>query len=334
MKICGIIAEYNPFHQGHIYQLQSIQNQFDAIVVILSAYYSQRGLPSLLKPNDKANFALTYGANLVCQLPAHFTCQSAEYFAKYAIESLSYLGIDSLCFGSECHSLTQLEEWNDLIQSKKVKPNLSLHQTLPERIQANDLLGLHYLQECKKNGIQAIPIARNPNFESATSIRNAFFNGERKQFDAYFHQEQNWQNYYPYLQTFLLLSSASDLSSYFLVNEGIEYRLKKAANNPDWDSFLQAAISKTYTKARIQRTCLMILLQIKKSEMKNLHFNEVQVLGFDSIGQKILKQNKNKKIITKFHQLSAFEQTIESKTLTLYNSVMKNKIQREEVLHP
>lgn len=154
MKICGIIAEYNPFHQGHIYQLQSIQNQFDAIVVILSAYYSQRGLPSLLKPNDKANFALTYGANLVCQLPAHFTCQSAEYFAKYAIESLSYLGIDALCFGSECHSLTQLEEWNDLIQSKKVKPNLSLHQTLPERIQANDLLALHYLQECKKMGFK------------------------------------------------------------------------------------------------------------------------------------------------------------------------------------
>lgn len=45
MKICGIIAEYNPFHQGHIYQLQSIRHQFDAIVVIISGYYSQRGLP-------------------------------------------------------------------------------------------------------------------------------------------------------------------------------------------------------------------------------------------------------------------------------------------------
>ncbi len=334
MKICGIIAEYNPFHQGHIYQLQSIQNQFDAIVVIVSAYYSQRGLPSLMCPSDKTRFALNYGANLVCQLPVHYTCQSAEYFSKYAIESLSYLGIDALCFGSECHSLTQLEKWNELIQSQEVNPSLSLHQTLPERIQANDLLALHYLKECKKRKIKAIPIARNPSYESATSIRSEFFLGKNKPFDTYFHSEQNWQNYYPYLQTFLLLSSANDLSTYFLVNEGIEHRLKKAASKPDWPSFLQAAISKTYTKARIQRTCLMILLQIKKSEMQDLHFHEIQVLGFDSIGQKILKANRNKKIITQFHQLSAFEQTIESKTLTLYNSVMKNKIQREEVLHP
>lgn len=334
MKICGIIAEYNPFHQGHIYQLQSIRNQFDAIVVIISGYYSQRGLPSLMTPYAKTKLALEYGANLVCMLPAHLSCQSAQYFSRYAIESLSTLGIDCLCFGSECASIAQLEKWNEAIQQEEKDSSLSLHQSLPERIQANDLLALHYLQDCKEKGIEALPLKRNQNLQSATSIRSDFFQGKHMPFDSMFHKEQNWENYYPYLQTFLLLTSAKDLEQYFLVNEGIEHRLKKAATQKDWSSFLQAAISKTYTKARIQRTCLMILLQIKKNEMMNLHFNEVQVLGFDAIGQKLLKEKKEKKIITQFHQLSPFEQTIESKTLTLYNSVMKNKIKREEVLHP
>ncbi len=334
MKICGIIAEYNPFHQGHIYQLQSIRNQFDAIVVIISGYYSQRGLPSLMTPYDKTKLALDYGANLVCMLPAHLSCQSAQYFSRYAIESLSTLDINCLCFGSECASLAQLEKWNKAIQQEEKDPSLSLHQSLPERIQANDLLALHYLQDCKEKGIEALPLKRNQCLQSATSIRSDFFQGKHKPFDSMFHKEQNWENYYPYLQTFLLLTSTKDLEHYFLVNEGIEHRLKKAAMQKDWSSFLKAAISKTYTKARIQRTCLMILLQIKKSEMMNLHFNEVQVLGFDAIGQKLLKEKKKKKIITQFHQLSPFEQTIESKTLTLYNSVMKNKIKREEVLHP
>lgn len=334
MKICGIIAEYNPFHQGHIYQLQSIRHQFDAIVVIVSGYYSQRGLPSLMSPYDKTRLALEYGANLVCLLPAHLSCQSAQYFSKYAMESLSILGINSLCFGSECASLDQLEKWNEAIQQEEKNPRLSLHQSLPERIQANDLLALHYLQDCKEKGIEMLPLKRNQSLQSATSIRSDFFQGRKKPFDSMFHIEQTWENYYPYLQTFLLLSSAEDLEQYFLVNEGIEHRLKKAAKQKDWSSFLHATISKTYTKARIQRTCLMILLQIKKNEMRDIHFNEVQVLGFDSIGQKLLKEKKEKRIITQFHQLSEFEQTIESKTLTLYNSVMKNKIKREEVLHP
>lgn len=334
MKICGIIAEYNPFHAGHIYQLKQIKDQFDAIVVITSGYYSQRGLPSLLTPKDKAELALSHGANLVCLLPVQFTCQSAEYFSKHALESLSTLGIDSLCFGSECHSIQQLETWYRNTQEKNIDPSCSMHQNLSERIQPNDLLAMYYVQDCKKYGIQPYCIQRNTDYASATSIRSNYFNGLNQPMDSYFHSEQRWESYYPYLQTYLLLTSAKDLSRFFLVNEGIEYRLKKAAKEKTWDAFLKASISKTYTKARIQRTCLMILLQIKKTDMIDTHYHEVQVLGFDAIGQKILKTNKDKKIITQFHQMSAFSQDIESKTLTLYNSVMKNKIYREEVLHP
>lgn len=78
----------------------------------------------------------------------------------------------------------------------------------------------------------------------------------------------------------------------------------------------------------------MILLQIKKAEMQNLTFQQIQVLGFNEIGQQLLKANKGKKIITQFHQLAPFDQDIETKTLALYNSVMKETLHREEVVHP
>lgn len=331
MKTCGIIAEYNPFHQGHIHQIQSIRDEFDAIVVITSAYFSQRGLPSLLTPYDKARLALKHGVNLVCELPTHLSAQSAEYFAKYAIQSLSCMGIDELCFGSECHSLEQLEVWFDQIQAKQADPTKSMHQQTPERIQPNDILGMHYVQYCKEYQIQPHPIPRNESYASATSLRQMYFAGGEPPFSSLFHKEQDWKNYYAYLKNFLLLSDPEDLRSYFLVNEGIEYRLKKAAQAETWHEFLTQTISKTYTKARIQRTCLMILLQVKKRDMQNIDFHSVQVLGFDAVGQQLLKKTR---VSTQFHELSPLCQKIETKTLALYNSVMKNNVQREEVIHP
>lgn len=334
MKTCGIIAEYNPFHAGHIHQLKQIRNQFDEIVVITSGYFSQRGLPSLLSPYDKTRLALEYGADLVCLLPVQYACQSAEYFVKYAMESLHYLGIDALCFGSECHSIKQLDNWYQNLKAQPIDPSHSQQRSTPVRIQPNDLLAMYYVANCKNYNIEPFCIPRDSSFASATSLRQSFFDGNKEAFSQYFHIEQYWQNYYPYLKTTLLLTSLADLETFFLVNEGIEARLKKAAQADTWESFLEQAISKNYSKARIQRTCLMILLQIKKAEMQNLTFQQIQVLGFNEIGQQLLKANKGKKIITQFHQLAPFDQDIETKTLALYNSVMKETLHREEVVHP
>ncbi len=110
MKITGIIAEYNPFHQGHIYHIQKAKKitQCDCLVVILTGCFSQRGLPSLLTPYDKTKLALQYGANLVLECPVCFGAQSADYFAKYNLQALSCLPIDTLCFGSETNDVTYL----------------------------------------------------------------------------------------------------------------------------------------------------------------------------------------------------------------------------------
>ncbi len=93
----------------------------------------------------------------------------------------------------------------------------------------------------------------------------------------------------------------------------IDGRISKenAKKYQKWQDFLMASISKTYTKARIQRTCMFILLQITKAQMQeNNHFNQVIVSGFDSVGQEFLK---GKQVITKFKELPKFLQDIELK---------------------
>ena len=298
MKTCGIITEYNPFHQGHIYHIKKTKEltQCDCLIAIVSNHFTQRGLFSLLTMEDKTKLALEAGCNLVIELPPCYAAQSADHFAKYAVESLSQLHIDQICFGSETNNISTLKEYSKQMESTQVVPSLSMNQNLyTKNIRPNDILGI-----------------RNDSFKSATQTRKEYFDGISQFNDAYFNKSQTWDTYYPYLRKFLLLSDTNTLSTYFLVNEGIEYRLKENAKKyQKWQDFLMASISKTYTKARIQRTCMFILLQITKAQMQeNNHFNQVIVAGFDSVGQEFLK---GKHVITKFKELPKFLQDIELK---------------------
>ena len=105
MKVTGIIAEYNPFHRGHEYQLAEARRMTgaDYIIVVMSGCFTQRGTPAVLDKYDRARMALSCGADLVLELPVRFSCASAEYFASGAVSVLDQLGcVDTLCFGSEC----------------------------------------------------------------------------------------------------------------------------------------------------------------------------------------------------------------------------------------
>ena len=331
MKVCGIIAEYNPFHKGHIYHLEQAKkvSNCDCLVVIVSGNYSQRGLPSFLTIQDKTKLALEYGANLVIELPPCFACQSADYFAKYAIQSLSTLDIDTLCFGSETNDIDQLSK---IDIHKEIDPSQSLNHNLNLDLQPNDILALQYIQWCKEYHIQPLSIQRNSTYKSATQTRKDAIN-ETQDFQEYFHLEQNWNSYYPYLKTFLQLTDAHTLSTFFLVNEGIENRLKEASKKETWDEFLQACVTKSYSKNRIQRTCMMILLQIKKEDMDNSSFFGCKVLGFDSIGQQLLKEKKDNPIYTKFADLPPFLKEVELKSNALYNSVLKEDVSKQKVFY-
>ena len=334
MKICGIIAEYNPFHKGHAYQLQYVREHFDCIVVILSGYFSQRGLPSLLSKKDKTELALKYGADLVLELPVCFASQSANQFARYAIESLSCIPIHSLCFGSETNDLYFLKQAIIQLNNQEKNPATSLQKNTPLKLGSNDILACQYIQYCEKYDIHPFPIQRIQTFKSATQTRYDFKNGKEQFLDSYFLKEQYWESYYPYLRTFLCMSSSQSLSRFFLVNEGIENRLKKcAAQYTEWKDFLEHSISKTYTRARIQRTCLMILLQITKQDMETLpSFFGLKVLGMNQKGKSLLKYAKYP-VYTKYKDLPDVLKNIEIKSLQLYNSVLEHPIKESSVIY-
>ena len=112
MKITGVIAEYNPFHNGHRYHLEQTRaiSGADYIIAVISGDFMQRGVPALIHKYARTEMALQNGADLVLELPAVYAAGSAEFFAMGAVSLLDRLGsVDSLCFGSECGSLKPLK---------------------------------------------------------------------------------------------------------------------------------------------------------------------------------------------------------------------------------
>ena len=103
MKVCGVIAEFNPFHQGHAYLLEQARKQTDAdvMVVVMSGNWVQRGEPAIEQKWSRAKAALCQGADVVIEMPTAVSCQATDLFARGAVEILQKVGCDSLAFGCE-----------------------------------------------------------------------------------------------------------------------------------------------------------------------------------------------------------------------------------------
>lgn len=112
MRAAGIIAEYNPFHNGHLYQMEQVRAQTgaDYVVVVMSGDFVQRGEPAVYDKYTRTAMALNCGADLVLELPSCFATGSAEDFAACGVALLDRLGVvDVLCFGSELGELAPLK---------------------------------------------------------------------------------------------------------------------------------------------------------------------------------------------------------------------------------
>ncbi len=121
MKITGIIAEYNPFHNGHAYQIKALRQETgaDFVIAVISGDFVQRGEPAIIDKYARARMALLGGADLVIELPVLFSCASAEYFAAAGVALLTGLGcVDILCFGAETDCLALLTETADLLTAQ------------------------------------------------------------------------------------------------------------------------------------------------------------------------------------------------------------------------
>lgn len=170
MRVNGIIAEYNPFHNGHKYQLtESLRRtNADYTIIAMSGNFVQRGAPAIVSKYKRAEMALLNGADLVLEIPSIYATASAEYFATGAVTLLDRLGVvTDLCFGSECGDASLLEqiakilleEPEDYVKSLKkyLKQGLSYPNARNEAlIQNYPFLGQHKSVFSSPNNILGI----------------------------------------------------------------------------------------------------------------------------------------------------------------------------------
>jgi predicted nucleotidyltransferase len=181
MKILGIIAEYNPFHNGHALHLKEslALSHASHSLAVMSGPFVQRGEPALLDPYKRARMAVDAGVNLVLELPVPSAILSAGGFSEGAVKALDALGIvDSLVFGSESDDLEDLKNLSDHLQEESPRFKATLKQYLDRGesfmgarekalrdlnlmslpLRSNDILGLEYLKALKRQGSAMVPL--------------------------------------------------------------------------------------------------------------------------------------------------------------------------------
>ncbi len=210
MKIVGLITEYNPFHNGHLYHMQKAKEitGADSVIAVMSGNYVQRGAPAIMPKHLRAEVALEAGIPLVLELPVCYASGSAEYFADGAISLFEKLGcIDSICFGSECGDYYLLEKVAHVTADEPEVYKQTLQDALKQGLsfplarqaalkayfqdpslddileQPNNILGIEYIKALylRKSPIGAYTIRRkisgyhdkelSPGYSSASAIR-------------------------------------------------------------------------------------------------------------------------------------------------------------------
>lgn len=330
MEIIGLIAEYNPFHNGHYYQIKKIKEKYNdsIIILIMSGNFTERGDTSIINKWDKTEIALSHQIDLVIELPFYFACNSSNTFAKGSIALLNELKASKLIFGSEKNDINYLQEilkvekkeefqheikrLLDLGNSYPKSYDLSLHKWNLNIHEPNDLLGLSYLRELEKTNSQIIPetIQRTNHYHdttikeisSASAIRKALQENRDisksipKETQKYLHQHLHFlEEYFPLLKYKII--SEPTLKEYYGVEEGLESRIKSAIfKSTNLEQLIGNIKTKRYTYNRIKRTLVYILCNIKKEDVKNKDLQYIRILGFNEKGKKYL--NKIKKNLT------------------------------------
>ena len=188
METVGVIAEYNPFHNGHLLQLREIRRRFSHadIIVAMSGSFTQRGTVAVLDKWQRAEAAVRSGAALVLELPAVFSTRSAQYFASGGVRLLNRLGVvNFLAFGSECSSLAKLQsmrkkieaaesgDFKDLLRAGGSYAAALTETAAPDDLirQPNVILALEYLRALSHTDSQIVPMPL-PRFSAGHHERN------------------------------------------------------------------------------------------------------------------------------------------------------------------
>lgn len=364
MHKIGIICEYNPFHNGHLYQIKKIKETYkdSLIIVCLSSCFMQRGEASILNKWDKTRLAIESGVDLVLELPFAFATQYQDIFAKGALTILNHLKIDTLIFGSECNDIELLKnlasvQLKDDGYNHLVKRYLDLGLNYPTSLskalfditgvkldKPNDLLALAYVKEIIKNNYDIEPFSirrtsdyHNSNLDSdivsASTIRKLLKDGVNVNnylpYNIYDYLSEIDEDKYFALLKYQIINNIDCLDKFQTVDEGIENRIIKYINmvNSKEELILKVK-SKRYTYNKINRMFTHILTNFTKEDAKDLEIEYLRVLGFNTRGKNYL--NKIKKeigipIINKYIPNMYKSLDIEFRVSLIYSLILKDK---------
>ena len=363
MKKIGIICEYNPFHNGHLYHISKIKEMFDdsLIILVMSGNFTQRGEASIIPKYSKCDIALLSGIDLVIELPFIFATQSADVFAKTSIEILDKLNVDYVVFGSETNDINKLTmlaktQINNKKYDKLVKEYLdkgvnyptalskALYQLTDKKIdKPNDILGVSYIREILKLNSNITPICikrsndynsieLNDNITSASSIRYALLNGDNVKnyvpeyvYD-YLKNPIFTKNYFNLLKYKIMTENT--LEEYQTVDEGIENRIINYINkSKTLEDFIFNIKTKRYTYNKLNRMLIHILTSFTKEDAKDIDITYIKVLGFNSKGKTYLKKIKkdiNIPLITSYKNMNDNILNIEYKVTCIYSILVND----------
>ncbi|MEG0327648.1 MAG: nucleotidyltransferase family protein [Erysipelothrix sp.] len=340
-KITGIVVEYNPLHNGHIYHIEQARSitQCDVLIAVMSPNFVQRGEPAFINKWTRTQYALEWGVDLVLELPTPYTIQSAETFATQAVNILAMAHIDTLVYGSETGIVTNELEID--IDHKKLEAGLSYAKAMnPHQQGPNDILGKYYTRACKNLNITPIAIKRtnayhslelDESIASATAIRYQFNLG--KDTSGYTPinltniQTHRLNDYETLIKYALLSSNSDDLENISIVSEGIQNLLISNAHL-NLAALIEACISKRYTRARIQRTLINILLNQSENIPKIQQF---RVLGMSEAGQQHLRYLKKQEVSYTTHFKDYQFKDIEYRATSVYLLPYSDTYQKEQL---
>ncbi len=346
-KVCGIVCEYNPFHNGHKYQIEQTRRLgYDYVICAMSGSMVQRGDVAIYDKWFRAKTAVENGADLVTEIPAYYVLQSAQNYARGAVGLLDSLGIvDGLSFGSESGDIHLLSKIADILCDEPPIFKSALAAALQKglgypaacesaisetigkaqvSLNPNDILAVNYMSELKKIGSAITPVAvtrsggyhdtapLSPDCASATAVRKLIADG--KDISAYVPGISNERYSLSRIESLILgslrLADAASLDDIAGIEPGLANRIVSCAKScATLDEFFAACTSKRYTAHRIRRAVLCALLGIKQGGVTDY----VRVLAFSENGKKLLaqiKKNSSLAIVTKTADFSPGERSV------------------------
>lgn len=324
MKITAIIAEYNPFHNGHLKQIKKAKRETgaDILAVVMSGSFTERGDLAIADKYVRANWAIEAGADIVLELPTVYSLSTAKGFAEGALKTLSLLGEYTLCFGTETEELKDIEMAAEFMSSEsKDMSNLlkgflsdgnsvaksrtmalgALRPDIANMVQSpNNILAVEYVKAGAKyqGKVDFHNIPRVPDngrtIASSTTIRKTFADGKdvSRLIPEFVSPTDFTTDYSTYgkISTYALKSkTAAELSEITNISEGMENRISKA----DFNSFEEFMLLTTrrYTRSTIKRIAASTTVGVTK-ELLSLAESEKPYTTLLAI-----KENKKKKLL-------------------------------------